>query len=263
MRTLHSFNDQQFDRCIDICRGRARLRDPGRRRRQQRLRRHRRSLRRQRAAPDTQAIAVTVTNANEAPTVITLGWRRCHQRRTSTRLPSVSHGSLTTVTIQRCRRRDIRAIPSFGGADAALFSINSATGVLTFDERARLRRPRPTPDRETKRATTSPCEVSDGNGGTDLPMRRIADHRHHDANEAPVITSDGGGPTANLNVAENTTGGDDRDIQRCRRRHTELCHRRRCGCRAVFAINSATGVLTFAGRARLRDPGRRRRQQRL
>ena len=27
----------------------------------------------------------------------------------------------------------------------------------------------------------------------------------NDINDAPVITSDGGGPTANLNVAENTT----------------------------------------------------------
>ena len=31
-----------------------------------------------------------------------------------------------------------------------------------------------------------------------------------DANEAPIVTSDGGGTTAAINVAENTTAGDDR-----------------------------------------------------
>ena len=67
-----------------------------------------------------------------------------------------------------------------------------------------------------------------------------------DANETPVITSDGGGATAAINVAENTTAvttvtATDEDVPA-----DTLTYTITGGADAAdFAINSSTGVLTL------------------
>src|SRR6185503_921362 len=71
---------------------------------------------------DTQAVAVTVTNANEAPTV------------TSGATASVAENTTAVMTVTAS---DPDAGTTFtysisGGVDAAKFAINSSTGALTF-----------------------------------------------------------------------------------------------------------------------------------
>src|SRR5262249_55748993 len=76
---------------------------------------------------DTQAIAVTVTNANEAP-VITSGGAG------ATATASVVENA-TAVTTIAATDPDAGAVVTFsiaGGADAAKFAINPTTGALTF-----------------------------------------------------------------------------------------------------------------------------------
>ena len=80
---------------------------------------------------------------------------------------------------------------------------------------------------------------------------------------APVITSNGGGATAAVNVAENATAvttvtATDADAG------ATLTYSISGGADAAkFTINATTGVAELRLGARLRDPHRRRRQQRL
>ncbi len=76
---------------------------------------------------DTQAIAVTVTNVNEAPVITSNGAG-------ATAAISVAENS-TAVTTVTATDPDTGATVSFslaGGADAALFAINATTGALSF-----------------------------------------------------------------------------------------------------------------------------------
>ena len=76
---------------------------------------------------DTQAIAVTVTNVNEAPVITSNGAG-------ATAAISVAENS-TAVTTVTATDPDAGATVSFslaGGADAALFAINATTGALSF-----------------------------------------------------------------------------------------------------------------------------------
>jgi hypothetical protein len=76
---------------------------------------------------DTQAIAVTVTNANEAPTITSNSGG-------ATAVLSVAENStaVTTVTATDVDAGASLAYSISGGADAALFAIDAATGALTF-----------------------------------------------------------------------------------------------------------------------------------
>src|SRR5438128_10722190 len=76
---------------------------------------------------DTQAISVTVTNVNEAPVISSNGGG-------ATAAVSVAENS-TAVTTVTASDPDAGATLSYsivGGADAAKFTIDSATGALAF-----------------------------------------------------------------------------------------------------------------------------------
>ena len=88
-----------------------------------------------------------------------------------------------------------------GGADAALFTVNATTGVLTFNTAPDYET---TTDANTDGVYEVTVQVDDGNGGLD--SQAISVSPSPTANDAPVVTSDGGGPTAaNLNAPENQT----------------------------------------------------------
>ena len=182
---------------------------------------------------DTQALAVTVTNVNETP-VISGG---------ATAAVSIVENTSTTVTTVVASDQDAIDLNNLiytinGGVDADMFAIDPHTGVLTFAK---------VPDYEFKEDVGSDniydvvVQVTDG---------RLSDTQAiavtvTNVNEAPVITSNGGGATAALSIAENTTavttvrstdvdsttatysivGGDDAGF---------------------FIINDKTGVLSFA-----------------
>ncbi|MFC1762729.1 FG-GAP-like repeat-containing protein, partial [Planctomycetota bacterium] len=181
---------------------------------------------------DTQTITVTVTNVNEAIDLTSNGGG-------STAAVNVAENTtaVTTVTASDIDG-DTPVFSIIGGADQAKFSINSSSGALTFDVAPDYETPT---DDGANNTYLVQVRAADGNGSTDDQTITVT---VTDANDAPVITSNGGASTAAVNVAENTTavttvtstdvdgdtrtysisGGDDQ---------------------AKFSINSSSGALTF------------------
>ena len=142
---------------------------------------------------DTQAIAVSVTNVNEPPVITSNG-----AGASAAVNVAENQTAVTTVT-----STDVDGgVPSYsiiGGLDAARFSIDINTGVLTFSV---------APDFETPLDVGGDnvydvlVEVADGLGGTDTQAIAVS---VTNVNEPPVITSNGAGASAAVNVAENQT----------------------------------------------------------
>ncbi|MEZ5728588.1 MAG: cadherin repeat domain-containing protein [Burkholderiaceae bacterium] len=143
---------------------------------------------------DTQAIAVSVTPVNDNPPVITSDGGGASA--------SLNVAENTTaVTTVTATDADLPAqamnYSIVGGADAALFTIDGVSGALGFVA---------APDYETPLDAGSDnvydvtVQVDDGNGLTDTQAIAVT---VANVNEPPVITSDGGGATAGVNVAEN------------------------------------------------------------
>ena len=128
-----------------------------------------------------------------------------------------------------------------GGADAAKFAINASTGALSFVAAPDYEAPT---DVGADNIYDVNVEVSDGAGGTDSQALSVTVTPVNDNN--PVITSNGGGATAAVNVAENATAvttvtATDADLP-----VQTLSYSISGGADAAkFAINSSTGVLTF------------------
>ncbi|MHC4989054.1 MAG: DUF4347 domain-containing protein, partial [Planctomycetota bacterium] len=106
--------------------------------------------------------------------------------------------AVTTVTATDADT-DTLTFSITGGADSGKFSINSTSGVLTFDAAPDFETPT---DSDSNNTYIVEVTASDGNGGTDIQTITVA---VTNVNEDPVITSDGGGATAGVNVAENET----------------------------------------------------------
>jgi serralysin len=181
----------------------------------------------------TATAAITVNNVNDAP-VVTGG---------TTAAVSVPENT-TAVTTVTATDPDVGTTLTYsiaGGADAARFAINPATGVLTFLT---------APDFET------PADVG-GDNVYDVVVRASDGELSAEQaiavtvtgvnDNAPVITSNGGGATAATSVTEGTTGvttvtATDADAG------TTLTYSIAGGADAArFAIDPATGVLAFSG----------------
>jgi hypothetical protein len=125
-----------------------------------------------------------------------------------------------------------------GGADAAKFTIEMSSGILTFVSPPNFEAPA---DVGTNNIYNVTVQVSDG---VLVDAQAIA-VTVINFNEAPVITSDGGGDTASVNVAENTTSvttvtAIDPDAD------TMLTYSISGGADFdKFTIGSSSGVLTF------------------
>jgi len=182
---------------------------------------------------DSQAIAVTVTNVNEAPVITSNGGGP-----TATINVAENTKAVTTVTATDPDAGTTLTYSLVGGADKNLFAIDSSTGALSFIA---------APDFETK-------ADSGGNGvydvivqasdGTNADTQAIA-VTVTNVNEAPVITSNGGGDNAAVNVAENTkavTTVVATDVDAA----TTLTYSIAGGAdAALFTINASTGALSF------------------
>jgi hypothetical protein len=127
-----------------------------------------------------------------------------------------------------------------GGADAALFILNPTSGVLTFTVAPDFDVPA---DAGANNVYDVMVQVSDGNGGADTQAIAVT---VTDANDAPVITSDGAGPTAAVNAAENQTAvttvrATDIDVPA-----DTLTYSISGGAdAALFSLDPTSGVLTF------------------
>jgi len=187
----------------------------------------------------TQNFTISVTNVNENP-IFSSGT-------TATVSESASNG--TTVI-------DVNANDGDGGATdtgltytiqsgntGSVFAINASTGVITVAN---------TLDRETTGSYTLVVRATDGGAAfTDQTITvTISDVNDN----TPSITSNGGGGTAAINVAENATAvttvtATDADAS------PTLSYSIVGGAdSALFAINSSTGALTFASGRDFENP---------
>lgn len=143
---------------------------------------------------DTQAIAVTVTNVNEAPAIVSAGAG-------ATAAVSVAENGTAVMTVTAVDP-DVGAKVTYtiaGGADASMFTIDAKTGALAFKS---------APNFELK-------ADANGNGVYDVVVKAADQSGLFDTqalavtvtniNEAPTITSNGGGATAAISFAENGT----------------------------------------------------------
>jgi Domain of unknown function (DUF4347)/Cadherin domain/Right handed beta helix region/Laminin G domain len=135
-----------------------------------------------------QAITVTVTNVNEAPSITSAGAVSVAENQTAVMTVASSDvdGGAPIYTI-------------VGGADAALFTIDPATGVLTFNAAPNFEAPA---DAGANNVYDVIVQVADGNGGVATQAMAVA---VRNVNEAPTITSLGGGAAAGVSIAENLT----------------------------------------------------------
>ncbi len=194
------------------------------------------------ALTDVQDIAVTVTDTNEAPAIV-----------------SDSGGSAasvnaaendTTVTMVMASDVDESTTLSYsitGGADSDKFSINATTGVLSFVSAPNFEFPA---DTGANNVYDVQVQVSDG---TLTDTQDIA-VTVTNVNEVPVITSNGGNATAAIDVLEEATvvttvTATDVDLA------TTYIYAITGGADSdKFSINADTGALSFVSTPDYQNP---------
>ena len=107
--------------------------------------------------------------------------------------------AVTTVTATDPDVGQTRSYSIIGGADASKFTIGATTGALSFITAPNFEAPTDTGGNNVYDVTV---QVSDGHGGIDTQAIAVT---VTEANDVPTITSNGGGATASVSVAENTT----------------------------------------------------------
>src|SRR5262249_57016416 len=110
--------------------------------------------------------------------------------------------NVTSVTAVAATEGDAGATLTYsivGGADAARFSINASTGVLSFVSAPDAEGPA---DAGANNVYDVQVQVSDG-ANTDTQAIAVTVTNVND--NSPVITSNGGGAAAAVHLADNTT----------------------------------------------------------
>ena len=142
---------------------------------------------------DQQSLAITVGNVNEAP-VITSGGGG------TAAAVTVAENTVAVikVTSADADAGSTKAYSIIGGADSSKFTINAATGELSFISAPNFEAPG---DSGANNIYDVVVKVSDGVLSDTQSLAVSVGN----VNEAPVITSGGGGVTAAVTLAENTT----------------------------------------------------------
>jgi hypothetical protein len=189
---------------------------------------------------DSQAFAITIANRNESLSITSPdGWQP---------ILAIDEGNRVVTTVVAVDRDgDVPTYSIAGGADSALFAIDSATGALTFIA---------APDYETPRSAAGTNSYIVEVGATDGQFRDLQTIRIQigNVNEAPVITSGGGGNAAAVTVNENglavtniTAGDADGN---------PLTYSISGGADASsFTIESGSGILRFVQAPNFEAPG--------
>ncbi len=178
---------------------------------------------------DVQTITVTVTDVNDNSPVITSNGGGA----TASINAAENQTSVTTVIASDADSTSTVTYSISGGADQALFGIVGATGVLTFNS---------APDREVKSSYVVEVTASDATT-SDTQTITISVTDVDDNN--PVITSNGGGATAAISVAENQTAVTTVTATDADAISTVTYSVSGGADQASFGIVGATGVLTF------------------
>jgi hypothetical protein len=180
---------------------------------------------------DSRSLAVTVSNANEAPTITSNGGGA------SASVTVAENGNAATIVQSTDPDGNSNSYAIVGGADAARFAINATTGALTFIAAPNFELPT---DADGNNVYDVIVESSDGV----LSDTQALSITVSNVNEAPVITSNGGGSSATIAVNENSlavtvvTANDPEGTPRS--------FAIAGGADAArFTINSVTGALSF------------------
>ena len=179
------------------------------------------------ALTDTQTITVTITDVNEFAPVITsdLGGD------TATVNAAENQSAVTTVTSTDDDASATDTYSLAGGADVALFAIDADSGVLTMTAQ----------DFETLVGTLEVIVAASDGTNTDTQTITVTITDENDV--SPAITSNDGGDTATIIIAENTiavTTVTSTDVDLSATATYSLAGG---ADSALFAIDTATGVL--------------------
>jgi hypothetical protein len=179
------------------------------------------------ALTDTQTITVTITDVNEFAPVITsdLGGD------TATVNAAENQSAVTTVTSTDDDASATDTYSLAGGADVALFAIDADSGVLTMTAQ----------DFETLVGTLEVIVAASDGTNTDTQTITVTITDENDV--SPAITSNDGGDTATIIIAENTiavTTVTSTDVDLSATATYSLAGGADA---ALFAIDTATGVL--------------------
>ncbi|UTW06976.1 cadherin domain-containing protein [Pseudomonas benzenivorans] len=190
---------------------------------------------------DIQTITVTVTNVNEAPVITSNGGG------VNAAVNAAENQSAVTTVTASDGDSDTPTFSISGGADQAKFSIDPNTGVLTFISAPDFENPT---DSDGNNSYVVQVTAADGNGGSDIQTITVT---VTNVNEAPVITSNGGGVNAAVNAAENqsavtTVTASDGDSD------TPTFSISGGADQAKFSIDPNTGVLTFISAPDFENP---------
>ncbi|MGL5838242.1 MAG: cadherin domain-containing protein [Sphingorhabdus sp.] len=192
------------------------------------------------ALVDTQALAVTVTNINEAPEIVSGGGG-------ATTSYAVDENSLAVAAVVATdSESNPRTYSIVGGADAALFTIDPLTGALAFVTAPDREAPT---DADGNNVYEVVVQVSDGSISDEQAISVTVNN----VNEMPVITSDGGGASASVaavenNIAVTTVTAGDVDSP-------SVTFAISGGAdAALFAIDPVTGVLSFVSAPNFEAP---------
>ena len=181
----------------------------------------------------TKAVAITVTNANDAPVI------------TSSNAASFAENATGTVYTVAASDQDAGTTLTYSltGTDAALFNINATTGAVTFKSSPNYEAPG---DAGANNVYDLTVRASDGTTTTSQAVAITVTN----VNEAPTVTS-----AATANFAENGTGtvytaaATDPDAG------TTLTYSISGADAALFDINAATGAVTFKSSPNYEAPG--------
>ncbi|HEX8126580.1 MAG TPA: cadherin domain-containing protein [Allosphingosinicella sp.] len=181
---------------------------------------------------DTQALTITVTNANDAPVITSNGGG-------SDASVSVVEGALAVTTVAASDLEGATLSYAIsGGADASRFVIDSATGALRFAAAPDFEQPADSDSNNVYQVTVS---ASDGSVSDEQALSITVGN----VNERPVIVSNGGAAAATVELDEGSTAvtrvaATDPDSG------TVFTYAIAGGADAArFAIDPATGALSF------------------
>ncbi len=183
-------------------------------------------------------ISVTVTDESDAPVI------------SSSATPSVNEGSTTVTTVVAIEEdaNDGVVYSLTGGVDQALFSIGAGSGVLSFTTAPDFESPT---DSGVDNIYNVQVTVEDSTRQSDVQDLTIT---VNNINDAPVITSNGGGISANVSMAENQTVATTVVIQDDDSSDTHSFSISGGDDASLFSID-ASGVLSFNSAPDYESPG--------
>jgi hypothetical protein len=184
------------------------------------------------AASDTQAVTITVTNVNDAPVITSNGGTA------SASISLVENGTAVTTVRATDPEGGSVTYSISGGNDSTRFTINPSTGVVSFITAPNFEAPH---DADHNNSYMIHVRASDGAlYSTQLLFIYVTNQ-----NEAPVITSNGGGATASISIGENNTAVT--TIASTDPENSVRTYAISGGADAArFVINASTGALGFA-----------------